>query len=79
MAENKKIEVVVLVVDPEANRIIRRHSVDYHKSKNRDWLRRMYVWAYANDYIIETFSEKIDKKHKLSDDYYLTEDRDRAK
>jgi hypothetical protein len=79
MAEDKRVGVIVLVVDPDANTVIRRHTVDYNKSKNRAWLHNMYVWAFNNDYIVEIFSGKVDKKHKLSDDYYLTEAKARPK
>ena len=72
MAEPSTIGVVVLVVDPETDEVIRRHEVDYHKFGSREFLRRLNVWAFTNDLIVETFSMKLDKKHKLSEDYLLT-------
>ena len=66
------LTVIVLTVDPKINEVIRRREIDFTRSRSREWLRNHMVWAFTNGYIVETFSEKIDKEFKLSEEYYLT-------
>ena len=70
--EQNGLNMVVMVVDPKTNQVIRRHEADYGRSSSRNWLRRLEVWALTNDYIVETFSKKLDEEYKLSKEYYLT-------
>lgn len=70
--EQTPLIVVVLVIDPKTDKIIRRHEVDFGKSRNRDWLRKLYVWAFTNEFIVEAASTKIDRIYALSIDFDLT-------